>query len=234
MALNWETPLLLGHRGAPYLATENTLLSFRLALEAGLDGVELDVVLTRDGVFAVRHDILTALGPAWTLSFSQLKALDPDTPTLEEVLELLGSYPRKLLNVELKTFPELSERAAPLLARMLKGRQGVWVSSFDPVALRILKEESPDLPIALLYFGRDLSAFSLCLNLAALHPEKGLVSRDSLSRWHDMGLKVVVWTVNDQRQAVDLLRLGVDGLIGDRPEVLVAAREALSWNSSQD
>ncbi|GAA5338918.1 glycerophosphodiester phosphodiesterase [Thermus antranikianii] len=232
MALNWEKPLLLGHRGAPYLAPENTLLSFRLALEAGLDGVELDVVLTRDGVFAVRHDILTPLGPAWTLSFSQLKTLDPDTPTLEEVLGLLESYPGKLLNVELKSFPELSERAAPLLAQMLRGREGVWVSSFDPVALRILKEESPDLPIAFLYFGRDLSAFSPCLNLAALHPEKGLVSRDTLSRWHGMGLKVVVWTVNDQRQAVDLLRLGVDGLIGDRPDVLVAAREALSWNSS--
>ncbi|RTH34068.1 hypothetical protein CSW37_09415 [Thermus scotoductus] len=117
---------------------------------------------------------------------------------------------------------------------MLRGRQGVWVSSFDPVALSILREESPDLPIALLCSGRDLSAFSPCLNLAALHPEKGLVSRDSLSRWHDMGLTVVVWTVNDQGQAVDLLRLGVDGLIGDRPEVLVAAREALGWSSSQE
>ncbi|RTH39722.1 hypothetical protein CSW37_01495 [Thermus scotoductus] len=114
MALNWETPVLLGHRGAPYLAPENTLLSFRLALEAGLDGVELDVVLTRDGVFAVRHDILTALGPAWTLSFSQLKALDPDTPTLEEVLELLESYPRKLINVELKTLSTRQNVGPPL------------------------------------------------------------------------------------------------------------------------
>ncbi|BCZ90570.1 glycerophosphodiester phosphodiesterase [Thermus thermophilus] len=79
-----KRPLRLGHRGAPLKAKENTLESFRLALEAGLDGVELDVWPTRDGVFAVRHDPDTPLGPVFQVDYADLKAQEPDLARLEE------------------------------------------------------------------------------------------------------------------------------------------------------
>lgn len=219
-----DKPLLLGHRGAPLRASENTLESFRLALEAGLDGVELDVGLTRDGVLAVRHDLETPKGPLWTLDFAELRALAPKTPRLEEVLELFEAFPGRVLNVELKSLPGLSEAAARTLARLLLGRAGVWVSSFDPTALLVLKEEAPAVPRALLFAGRDLSALAPCLDLAAVHPEAGLVTPEAMARWRGMGLKAVAWTVNEEGEARRLLALGVDGLIGDRPEVLLEAR----------
>jgi len=216
-------PLLLGHRGAPVRAKENTLASFLEALKAGLDGVELDVWLTADGVFAVRHDAETPKGPVFRLDFATLKALEPETPRLEEVLELQEAFPQALLNVELKGFPGLSEEAAPRLARLLRGREGVWVSSFDPVALHLLKREAPDLPTALL-MAQDLSGLAPCLEAAALHPNRALVTEDRLARWKEAGFSVVAWTVNEPLEARHLLRLGVDGLIGDRPEVLLGVR----------
>jgi len=216
-------PLLLGHRGAPARAKENTLASFLEALKSGLDGVELDVWLTADRVFAVRHDMETPQGPVFRLDFATLKALEPETPRLEEVLELQKAFSQALFNVELKGFPGLSEEAAPRLARLLRGREGVWVSSFDPVALYLLKQEAPDLPTALL-LAQDLSGLAPCLEVAALHPNRTLVTEDRLARWKEAGLSVVVWTVNEPLEARHLLRLGVDGLIGDQPEVLLGVR----------
>lgn len=111
-----QRPLRLGHRGAPLKAKENTLESFRLALEAGLDGVELDVWPTRDGVFAVRHDPDTPLGPVFQVDYADLKAQEPDLPRLEEVLALKEAFPQAVFNVELKSFPGLGEEAARRLS----------------------------------------------------------------------------------------------------------------------
>ncbi|MEZ0347282.1 MAG: glycerophosphodiester phosphodiesterase [Thermus sp.] len=216
-------PLRLGHRGAPLRAKENTLESFRLALEAGLDGVELDVWPTKDGAFAVRHDAETPLGPVFHLPFAELKALEPETPRLEEVLELKEAFPKALLNVELKGFPGLSEEAAPRLARLLRGQEGVWVSSFDPLALLALRKAAPGLPLGFL-MAKDHSALLPCLGVEAVHPHHALVTEAALEGWRRRGLFVVAWTVNDPSEARRLLALGVDGLIGDRPEALLEAQ----------
>ncbi|MGE5587977.1 MAG: glycerophosphodiester phosphodiesterase [Clostridia bacterium] len=74
-------PLVLGHRGAPRVAPENTLASFKAGLEAGVDGFELDVQLSRDGRLVVIHDERvdrTTSGRGWVkdMTLAELKALD--------------------------------------------------------------------------------------------------------------------------------------------------------------
>jgi len=81
-------PLLLGHRGSPQQARENTLESFRQALEAGLDGLELDLQCTRDGVLAVHHDFELEGHPISSLDWPSLQQQVPWMPRLEQVLEL--------------------------------------------------------------------------------------------------------------------------------------------------
>ena len=217
-----KKPLLLGHRGAPRRARENTLESVRLALEAGLSGVELDVQATREGRLVVRHDLTTPRGPVPALSLAELRSMEPWVPTLEEVLELFQDYPEAVLNAELKFLPGFPSAARALGWALTPLASRALVSSFDPVALYLLRDSG--LPRALLFAEEDLGPVARALGHEGVHPHKDLGSEESLARWKEAGFFVIPWTVNDPGEARRLLGIGVDGLIGDLPEVLLAAR----------
>ncbi|TBH21244.1 glycerophosphodiester phosphodiesterase [Thermus thermamylovorans] len=207
-------PLRLGHRGAPRLARENTLESFRKALEAGLDGFELDVHLTRDGVLVVHHDFLLEGVPIQGLRRRELPAF---VPTLEEVL---SSFPEAWINVELKSLPPETdgreEALARLLARFPSGR--VWVSSFDPLALLRLAQLGVG-PLGFLYGKPEAEALAPCLGVAWMHPEASLLTEERVRALKGR-YRVLAWTVNERPQAQALAAWGVDALVGDLPEVL--------------
>src|SRR4051794_40761774 len=99
------SPLRIAHRGMPRLARENTLPSFELALDAGADGLELDVHATADGVVVVHHDAELRRGPGIaSVPFAELRrheaAPGVPIPTLEELCELVAG--RATLFVEIK------------------------------------------------------------------------------------------------------------------------------------
>ncbi len=106
-------PLRLGHRGLAQGVRENTLEAFAKALEAGLDGFELDVHLTRDGVLVVHHDFTLGGLPLASLTSRELPAY---VPTLEAVLR---AFPRVWINVELKSLPPETDGREEALARLL-------------------------------------------------------------------------------------------------------------------
>jgi glycerophosphoryl diester phosphodiesterase len=220
-------PLLLGHRGAPRQARENTLESYRLALQAGLDGLELDVQCTQDGVLAIHHDFdlegRTIAGLSWT----ELRAAAPWMPRLEEVLELTREFPGLWLNLELKSQPPNSDGREAALVEALRTQPGlgrVWISSFDPLALIRLKNLGVSVPLALLAHQREVLELLPCLPVEGVHPHHSLLSEVSVAGFKAKGLFVGTWTVNDLALAQTLLGWGVDALIGDFPELLLRAR----------
>lgn len=155
-------PLRLGHRGAPRLVegeaqayVENTLEAFRQALEAGLDGFELDVHLTRDGVLVVHHDFTLGGIPINGVSSRELPAY---VPTLEEVLR---TFPGAWINVELKSLPPETDGREEALARLLARYPSdrIWVSSFDPLALVRLRRLGVG-PLGLLYQHEEAEALA--------------------------------------------------------------------------
>lgn len=96
--------ILLAHRGLHTRERENTIASFRAALEAGADGVELDVHLTKDGRLAVIHDSNTSRTAGISLdvessTLEELRAADEEIPTLEDVFQ---AFPDILYDIELK------------------------------------------------------------------------------------------------------------------------------------
>src|SRR5262245_86787 len=96
-------PLVLGHRGSPRRARENTLESFALAREDGADGVELDVHGTRDGGLVVHHDAtIEGFGVLAEHDAAGIRAAYPWLPTLAEVLDECRGL---LVNVEIKNSP---------------------------------------------------------------------------------------------------------------------------------
>lgn len=239
-------PLIIGHRGASALAPENTLAAFRLALEHGADGIELDAKLSLDSQVVVIHDqtvdrTTIGKGKVKELTLAQLKQLDAGNffdsqfaaepiPTLEEVFDEFGG--KILINVELTNyaspFDALPDLVADLVIRFeLQDR--VLFSSFHPLNLVRIRRRLPDTPCAILTQagadGRWMRGF--WGRLAApkiVHPYFTDVTGDYLAHEHRLGRRVNVWTVNDPETMRRLFNLGIDGIITDDPRL---AREVL-------
>ena len=229
-------PLALGHRGAPRVAPENRREALAAAF-ARLDGVETDLHRSQDGVLVVNHDPF--IGPVMTTEtlialndLADLRRAEPALLTLADLRTLLEEHPRGLVNLELKTGEPFNDsRAADLVAELAGWPTEVveraWISSFDPLELLRLAERGVAAPLAFLAYEASALALLSSLPVAAVHPHHTLVTPERVSTWHAAGLAVFVWTVNEEPLARRLLADGVDGLIGDVPEVLLAARNIL-------
>jgi len=225
------SPLLLGHRGTPRLHCENTLVGFEEARRRGLDGVELDVRRARCGTLVVHHDAHLPDGrDISALTFRQL-APHP-VPTLAEVCAWAadtGAY----LNVEIKYERARPDDRAPRTVELVRryglGRQ-VIVSSFNPWVLARVRDADREVPRGLLLEPGTARSLPLVAFVArrvavtALHPHHSLVTTDLMRLARSRGLGVNTWTVNEPGVVARVTALGVDGLIGDVPEVLLAAR----------
>src|SRR4051794_28502034 len=145
-------PLVLGHRGSPRRATENTLEAFALAREDGADGVELDVHRTRDGGLVVHHDAeIEGFGVLAARDLAAVRDAVPWVPTLAEVLDECRGL---LVNVEIKNSPRdpdfdpdvaVAERVVALL-RTRTGADRVLVSSFHLPSIDRVHALAPDVP----------------------------------------------------------------------------------------
>ena len=236
-----ERPLIIAHRGASASAPENTLAAFRLALEQGADGIELDVTRCASGEVVVMHDATVdrttdGTGAVLALPLDALRALDAGSwfgaawsgervPLLEEVLEEVGG--RLRVNIEIKREGSgggLEERVAELV-RCHGLQDSVIISSFSPRALRRMRRAAPELPRALLTAWPAPPELILAwagplLAPQALHPPHRLVHAASVATAHRLGLRVNAWTVNERADMARMIALGVDGIITDRPAEL--------------
>ncbi len=237
-------PLLIGHRGAAGLAPENTLPSFRKALDLGLRAVELDVRLTRDRVLIVFHDDrldrLTPLrGPVAERDWRELSGLpvlpgafggafpDARIPTLEEVLAALP--PECRVVVELKADPvrpaELVRETLAVLAGDPDPRR-LRVISFEQDLLRRARSEGGVLELGILARPAEMSALlprAREVGARALHPHFSAVDGELVHAAAEEGFRVSTWTVNNADEARRLAELGVEELATDYPDRLLAA-----------
>jgi len=220
-------PILLGHRGVREGVRENTLAAFKRAMEAGLDGVELDVQRTRDGVLVVYHDFWIDRGLVHQLTYAELKEALPQLATLEEVLALFEGYPEAILNVELKSIPGFRDGRTAELAELLRGwagRNRVLVSSFDPVALFELRSLVPEQPLGFLFHGFDAGEMAVRLGFEAVHPRLELATPERVANWHREDRFVCAWPAATEAEARAAIAAGVDALIGGWPEALLKAK----------
>ncbi len=223
---------ILGHRGAPWEAPENTLASFALARAAGADGVELDVRLCATGEVVCCHDVtLHRLAGAAVrvraTSLATLRAWDLGRChrlcTLDDALALWRTD--GVVNVEIKSddvdLAALVDATARTLARHPRTR--VLVSSFSPFALEALRAVAPSVQRGLLLApSARVEAFAAAPEAwrarpHAVHPWHGDVTAARVSRWRALGLDVHVWTVDDDRRARALAAAGVTSVITNVP-----------------
>jgi glycerophosphoryl diester phosphodiesterase len=230
-----ELPLIIGHRGASAVESENSLAAFARARADGADGVELDVMTCGTGEIVVFHDDdLVRLGarpePIAQTSFAVLRGVTLTSgakiPTLDEVFEVCG--PDMLVNVELKVpnrgpavLAPLVDGVAAIVERAGAGRR-VLVSSFNPWAVRLWMRRSAAVPAGLLFEHHSPMPLrrawaAAMLRPFALHPEFVLCTGDSVTAWHRRGYMVNVWTVDDPAALAACCRMRVDSVITNDP-----------------
>jgi glycerophosphoryl diester phosphodiesterase len=166
-------PLCVAHRGASSEAPENTLLAFTRALELGVDGIELDIQITRDGIPVVFHDFtLTRLtgtrGRLADRTWAELRSLrvcGEPIPTLAETLSLTRK--RCILQIEIKK----GAPVAPILAAIRKtaSTKNVILASFEPDILRQAATLAPKLPRMLIADPRHLTTKLTKVGKAVIH-----------------------------------------------------------------
>lgn len=229
-----QRPAVVGHRGAPRVAPENTPAAFRAAAVAGATWVELDVRRV-DGDLVVRHDSHDPSGLA-LLGQSSTALRAQGIATLDEVL---AGLPAGLgVDVELKNLPgepdydesdSLAALVAPALRAAASAGRPLMVSSFNPstlaaagdllagVALGMLHGPTLRAPAGLA-LARELGASVLCAHLDAPGLDAALVAAA-----HAAGVAVLVWTVDDPGRARTFAAAGVDAICTNDPAGVVAA-----------
>lgn len=220
--------LVIAHRGARAAAPENSLEAFRLAAAMGADMVEMDVRAAADGRAVIMHDesvdrTTDGSGKVSGKGLEELRGLrmanGEAVPTLAEALECLRG--RCLVNLEMKDAASVGAACADVLHMRLAG--SVLFSSFDGDTLALVREHIPDARTALLakdrrsgYLdaARRVGAEAVCISAR-------IASARAVEAAHGMGLAANIWTVNRPDGMRRAIALGADGIITDRPDVLL-------------
>lgn len=222
----------IGHRGASGEEPENTIRAIVRALELGAEGIEIDVRVTRDGELVVIHDATVerttdGVGAVEAMTLEELRALDAGKgekiPTLREVIQVVSG--RAWLNIELKA-KGTAARALREICQAVEEcgvrREDFTISSFDheELALAAEGEAGPSVPIGLLLGRWPLGLVRLVQRVRAssLHVPARWVSPRRMVLAKALGLRVLVYTVNDPAEMTRLQCLGVDGVFTDFPD----------------
>jgi glycerophosphoryl diester phosphodiesterase len=216
--------LTIGHRGVMGVEPENTLRSFVAAQNAGLDLIELDLHLSKDGALVVMHDFdvdrtTDGTGPIADKTLEELRALDAGrgerVPVFEEVLEAV----RIPLQAEIKDVAAARALAEVMRRHDLVGR--VEVSSFHDEAVAEITRLVPGVRTALIAsrYGVDVvdralevGAATVCLNIRRLSLEVVEAARKA-------DLRIIGWVVNTQDHLRLVRALELDGATTDYPEI---------------
>lgn len=210
---------IIAHRGANWEAPENTLPAFQRALEIGVQGIELDVHLSRDGVPVVHHDPMLGGSDGPAIGSLELAAIRQrsDAPQLVEVLDLVDGKCR--VHVEVK-----AAGAVDVVVPLLRDKHG-WCAlhSFDHRSVLRARSLDPELTtgILLVSYLVDIQSAMRVAGATDVWQQADFIDQDLTERVHAAGGRVVAWTVNDVAIARRLVALGVDAICTDAPRELI-------------
>jgi glycerophosphoryl diester phosphodiesterase len=227
--------LIGGHRGNPDEFPENTLASFASAIELGVQVIECDIHLTRDGRLAVIHDhtvdrTTNGTGLVGAKTMAELKQLDAgdgeQIPELVEVLELAKG--RVGVAVEVKSLPVKYPGIEEKLLEALRASDMTGDSaaiSFDHRVVRRVRELNREVVGGVLLAGRPLMLPELLrwADAEVYSPHWSYVDSETVAEVHGAGAVVGVWTVDDEETLARCRGLGVDAVYTNRPRRLLQA-----------
>lgn len=232
---------IFAHRGFSGKYPENTMLAFRKAVEIGVDGIELDVHLTKDNEIVIIHDedikrTCNGEGLVKDMTLSELKKFDAsatfkgvygknEIPTLREYFELVKGTD-VITNIELKTgvfeYPTIEQRVIDLV-REFRLEKKIIFSSFNHFTIKRCEEIAPEIKRGFLTgdWLVDFGKYTKERNVQCCHPWHITLSEDVVAEMHKAGREINTWTVNEYADIERLAAMGVDSLIGNFPDRMI-------------
>jgi glycerophosphoryl diester phosphodiesterase len=239
-----DRPLVFAHRGGCALGPENTITAFDRGLAAGADGLELDVHLSSDGVVVVHHDetldrTTSGAGPLAARTAAELGELDAGdgggVPLLRDVLR---RYPTTPIIIELKVDSAAMGRAVAETVADARAVDRVCVGGFGARGVAAAREAVPGIATSASHLEVRWALYRSWIHWPTRGVPYGgfqipetaqghrIVSPRFVRHARAAGLKVQVWTVDDEADMRRLLQWGVDALISNRPDAAVPIRNA--------
>lgn len=232
---------IFAHRGFSGKYPENTMLAFKEAVGLGVDGIELDVHLTKDNVLVIIHDedikrTCDGEGLVRDFTYEQLKKFDASAtfrgvygfngiPTLEEYFELVKDTDI-ITNIELKTgifeYPTIEQRTIDMIRRYGLEKK-IILSSFNHYTVLRCEEIAPEIKRGFLSESWliDYGKYTAANRVQCCHPIHCFLSEQTVKEMHDVGCEINTWTVNEYEDIKRLADLGVDALIGNYPDRMI-------------
>ncbi len=218
------TFLTIGHRGVMGVEPENTLRSFVRAERSGMDAIELDLHLSKDGALVVMHDAdvdrtTDGKGPIAEKTLAELRELDAGqgerVPLFEEVLDAV----RSPLQAEIKDRAAAQALAEVMLRRDLTDR--IEVSSFHDDAVAEIARLVPGVRTVLVAsrWGADIVDRAKAVGAGALALNIRRLTLETVERARGEKLRVIGWVVNTQDHLRLVRALELDGATTDFPEI---------------
>jgi glycerophosphoryl diester phosphodiesterase len=239
-------PAVAAHRGSSLAAPENTLASFRRALEEEADWIELDVQQARDGTLVVVHDptlkrVAGVDSNVGDLDYAALSKLDVGShhspafageriPTLAAVIALARGHAR--LSIEIKTNGRETEAFVPDFVALLRREDFLDhcnVISLEARFLQRVRALEPRIKIGMIITAKVGSPFDLDVDLYSVQPL--IATSEFIRRAHAQGRDVHVWTLNEAAELQRFADRGADVLVTDAPDL---ARRVLDARTPAD
>ena len=232
---------IFAHRGFSGKYPENTMLAFEKAVEIGVDGIELDVHLTKDNEIVIIHDedikrTCDGEGLVKDMTLEELRKFDASAtfrgqygfcgiPTLREYFELVKDTPI-ITNIELKTgvyeYHTIEQRVIDMV-REFGLSEKIIFSSFNHFTVKRCEEIAPEIKRGFLTgdWLYDFGKYTAERNVQCCHPWHVSLSEDVIKEMHDAGCEINTWTVNEYEDIKKLSAWGVDSLIGNFPDRMI-------------
>ncbi len=226
-----QLPKVIGHRGAKAYAPENTLASFREARRRGATWVETDIKLTADGVPIVMHDasLKRTMGVDRLVAETPRAELPKDVPTFEEAI---GCFQEQGLGCNVEIKPDAGREAATARVVVATLRR-CWpailppplLSSFEEASLAAAREAAPEFARAILLedVAADWRAQADRVGAAGVNANGQKLAAARVREIKQAGFALGVYTIDDPALARRLVGMGVDCVITDVPDVIIAA-----------
>ncbi len=243
------TTKIISHRGANFYAPQNTLPAFEKAVDMGVDGFETDVHLTKDGVPVLCHNYTVNAtsdqkGTISKITLDELRKFDfgsyyspaykgTKIPTVEEFLDLVSKSDIEILNIELKSPKDGTEK--DIVSKTIDQVRNfnlidkLLISSFNPELLVEAKKYEPNCKTGILYSPEkkvswsiipDPFTFAKKIGADAVHPFEMFVAGRYVEIAHAANLAVNVWTVDKPKGIEKMLDYGVDAIITNHPDLV--------------
>ena len=232
---------IFAHRGFSGKYPENTMLAFEKAVEIGVDGIELDVHLTKDNELVIIHDedvkrTTDGEGLVKDMTLEELRKLDASAtfvgqygvnpiPTLREYFELVKDTPI-ITNIELKTgvyeYHTIEQRVIDMV-REFGLSEKIIFSSFNHFTVKRCEEIAPEIKRGFLTgdWLYDFGKYTAERNVQCCHPWHVSLSEETVKEMHEAGSEINTWTVNEYEDIKKLSAWGVDSLIGNFPDRMI-------------